>query len=48
MCGIAGAIWTDPALAIDEPTLRRMTDRLAHRGPDDAGYLTSQYQIRTP
>jgi asparagine synthase (glutamine-hydrolysing) len=48
MCGIAGAIWTDPALAIDEPTLKRMTDRLAHRGPDDAGYLASQYQIRTP
>jgi asparagine synthase (glutamine-hydrolysing) len=48
MCGIAGAIWTDPRLAIDDVTLRRMTDRLGHRGPDDAGYLHSEFQIREP
>lgn len=48
MCGITGAIWTDPALAIDEPLLRRMTDTLAHRGPDDAGYLVSEFRTREP
>jgi asparagine synthase (glutamine-hydrolysing) len=37
MCGITGAIWTDPAAGIDGTTLGRMTDLLAHRGPDDAG-----------
>ena len=34
MCGIAGLI---AAVAVDENLLRRMTDRLAHRGPDDEG-----------
>ena len=37
MCGITGAIWTDPERAIDAPTLARMTDVLRHRGPDDRG-----------
>src|SRR5215207_3722444 len=37
MCGIAGIL--DPTLAPDaiEPTLRRMTASLTHRGPDDEG-----------
>jgi len=34
MCGIAGLI---AAGKIEEHLLRRMTDRLAHRGPDDHG-----------
>lgn len=37
MCGIAGGIWLDSNVAIDEPTLRAMTAVLAHRGPDDSG-----------
>ncbi len=37
MCGIAGAIWTDPRLTVTESTLSRMTDALTHRGPDDSG-----------
>ncbi|GIW94067.1 MAG: asparagine synthetase B [Pirellulaceae bacterium] len=37
MCGIAGAVWYDPEWVIDEAVLERMTDRLRHRGPDDAG-----------
>lgn len=37
MCGITGAVWTDPAKAIDDETLRRMIERLRHRGPDDEG-----------
>jgi len=35
MCGIAGIL--DPG-HIDQAELRRMTDSLAHRGPDDIGY----------
>ena len=48
MCGITGAIWTDPAKAIDDALLGRMTDRLAHRGPDDHGILRSEFQLRPP
>lgn len=33
MCGICGVV--DPA-GVDEAALRRMTDAIAHRGPDDA------------
>ncbi|WP_436499212.1 asparagine synthase (glutamine-hydrolyzing) [Actinokineospora sp. HUAS TT18] len=35
MCGIAG--WVDPARPVEASTVRRMTDTLAARGPDDAG-----------
>ena len=37
MCGIAGAIWTDPAKALEPATLQRMIAVLRHRGPDDEG-----------
>ena len=37
MCGIAGAIWTDPVRAVAAPTLDAMVSALAHRGPDDCG-----------
>lgn len=37
MCGIAGASWTPNSEPLAEATLRRMTDALSHRGPDDAG-----------
>ncbi|MCA9145889.1 MAG: asparagine synthase (glutamine-hydrolyzing) [Planctomycetaceae bacterium] len=48
MCGITGAIWTDPKLAIDAPTLRGMTDVLRHRGPDDEGTYASEFRLRPP
>jgi len=48
LCGITGAIWTDPRLAIDQPLLQRMTDVLRHRGPDDGGFYSSQYQLDPP
>lgn len=48
MCGITGAIWTDPREAIEPDTLRRMTDALRHRGPDDTGTYTSAYRTRPP
>jgi asparagine synthase (glutamine-hydrolysing) len=37
MCGIAGILAFDHGLALDEPTMERMTNVLRHRGPDDAG-----------
>lgn len=48
MCGITGAIWTDPNRAIDAATLKRMTDVLRHRGPDDDGSYESRFSIRSP
>jgi len=46
MCGIAGAIWSEPALALQADTLERMTDQLRHRGPDDSGSLIGDYHLR--
>ncbi|MHB1037853.1 MAG: asparagine synthase (glutamine-hydrolyzing) [Pirellulales bacterium] len=46
MCGITGAVWTDPDAALDYATLRRMVDVLRHRGPDDEGTHTSPLQSR--
>lgn len=37
MCGIAGFVTVAPASG-SEGVLRRMTDSIAHRGPDDYGY----------
>jgi asparagine synthase (glutamine-hydrolysing) len=37
MCGICGVVWIDPRDAIPDGSLRAMTDRIVHRGPDDAG-----------
>lgn len=48
MCGIAGAIWTRPELAIEPPVLARMTEALRHRGPDDQGLYQESYRLRPP
>ena len=45
MCGITGAIWTRASKVVDECALGRMTDALAHRGPDDQGYFTSDLAV---
>jgi asparagine synthase (glutamine-hydrolysing) len=37
MCGFAGVISFDPRLAIDRPTLQKMSDAIARRGPDGEG-----------
>jgi len=37
MCGIAGILNFDDQL-VEQPLLRRMTDIISHRGPDDAGF----------
>jgi asparagine synthase (glutamine-hydrolysing) len=42
MCGICGVLTFGSASgAVDEPTLRRMTDTIRHRGPDDDGFFVS-------
>lgn len=41
MCGIAGKLIVDGPGAVSEPLLRRMCDRLVHRGPDDEGYYVN-------
>lgn len=48
MCGIAGAVWIDPAQALPPEALARMTAALAHRGPDDAGTYHAEYRTRPP
>lgn len=48
MCGIAGGIWTDPAKRIDSDVLRRMTEQIRHRGPDDVGDFQVEQAIRAP
>lgn len=47
MCGITGAVWTDAAEPIERATLKRMTDALVHRGPDDEGVYTSHLAAHT-
>jgi len=47
MCGITGAIWTDPAKALDDATLRRMVEVLRHRGPDDQGFFTAGLRVQS-
>jgi len=41
MCGIAGASWTQNGRPISRADLRRMTDAIVHRGPDDSGEFWS-------
>ena len=39
MCGIAGWVNIDPQRPVDQNLLQKMNRALAHRGPDDEGYL---------
>ncbi len=48
MCGITGAIWTDPDLAVPPPVMQRMTEVLRHRGPDDQGVFFSDCRWQPP
>ncbi|MBS0205040.1 MAG: asparagine synthase (glutamine-hydrolyzing) [Planctomycetes bacterium] len=41
MCGITGACWTADGEPLSTEILKRMTDVLVHRGPDDAGFYFS-------
>ena len=42
MCGIAGYV-SVTASTQPESVLRRMTDAIAHRGPDDSGYYHDDF-----
>ena len=42
MCGIAGYVSTKPSSG-SEAVLKRMTDAVAHRGPDDAGFYHDDF-----
>jgi len=42
MCGIAGYVVTTPGSG-SEAILRRMTDRIRHRGPDDDGFFVDDH-----
>jgi asparagine synthase (glutamine-hydrolysing) len=43
MCGICGIVLADPNARVSADTIERMSDRIAHRGPDDAGqYLNGR------
>ncbi len=37
MCGIVGSAWTSLDRALSDEQLSAMTDKIRHRGPDDAG-----------
>jgi asparagine synthase (glutamine-hydrolysing) len=44
MCGITGAVWSDPAKALEPDVLERMIAALRHRGPDDLGQYVAAYR----
>ncbi len=48
MCGITGAVWSEPRLQLDAPILERMMEVLRHRGPDDHGQYQAEYRVREP
>ena len=39
MCGIAGIVYDDRCKAVTLHDVRRMSDTLTHRGPDDEGFF---------
>ena len=41
MCGLAGKVVFDGGRGVEPALLKRMCDRLAHRGPDDEGYYVN-------
>jgi len=43
MCGICGAVSSNPDRLVDEIVLRRMAQVLYHRGPDDEGYYVDEH-----
>lgn len=48
MCGITGGIWTEASREISRATLQRMTDAIAHRGPDAEGAYLSDLRVTAP
>lgn len=48
MCGIAGAVWWKEQNVVGRDVLQRMTDSIAHRGPDAEGHLYQGLAANTP
>ena len=44
MCGITGSVWQSDSSSIDRTLLKRMTDAITHRGPDDEGHWIDRDQ----
>ncbi len=42
MCGITGWINWSGDLSIEQNTLKKMADSIAHRGPDEEGFWLSE------
>ena len=42
MCGIFTMFYTDPARQVDAAMVKKATDLMSHRGPDDSGYFVSR------
>ena len=43
MCGICGIVLSDPNARVNPRVIERMSDAIAHRGPDDDGqYLNGR------
>ena len=43
MCGICGTVSFKRGRLVDEVLVKRMCQRLVHRGPDDEGYYADDY-----
>ena len=41
MCGIAGIVYSDRSRCCETDTIKRMTDIMPYRGPDDSGSWTA-------
>lgn len=41
MCGIAGILYMDPQRTVKIEDLKKMTDSIGHRGPDDEGFYVN-------
>ena len=46
MCGIVGFLSYNPGIKIDKTRLIIMTDKIAHRGPDDFGYALFNRNVK--
>ena len=43
MCGICGAVWSDPDSSLSSEQLAAMRGRIVHRGPDDSGEYRDEH-----
>lgn len=48
MCGLTGAVWWQPERRVSRETLQKMTDVIAHRGPDAEGHLLTEATTDSP